>query len=412
MERKFTMKAVIILIAFFSIGSMQLKAQWNQMDTLFADGIDAYDFSADGTNGTCAVNWGYRYTTNSGSTWSPYTDATPYYGMFTCFTFYGNNSTVYAGTDRSFFDKSTNGGVSWVTGPTLFAFTCKITGIEFYGSNGIVVTDEGEVAYTTDGDITWTTLPTRPNGSLAAIRYLQMLSPTVAYMGGLDWYMKTNDGGQTWTNFSNVIPAGNIQDISFSSPTNACAVVAPTSGPDQLWKTTDAGATWTQITTLPVTPESITSANNNVFFSTNGNEIYKSTDAGTTWAVDYTLPAQPFSGVNAVHISGNSAYSICTVTGGNKILKSANAFTSVSENKLPGSIKIFPMPATNQITIETDQFTKTNYVSIFDIQGQELVKQEITNNSTTIDISNLSSGIYFVKYQNENGFTTQKLVKQ
>ncbi|NVO04181.1 MAG: T9SS type A sorting domain-containing protein [Bacteroidetes bacterium] len=411
MKSKFTIKAAFIIIALFSIGSMQLKAQtWNQMDTLFADGIDAYDFSADGTNGTLGINWGYRYTNNSGSTWSPLKDATPYYAMFTSFTFFGNNSTVYAGTDRGFYDKSIDGGVNWISGPTLFAYTCKITGIEFSGNNGIVVTDEGEVAYTTDGDLTWTTLPARPHGSLSAIRYLEMLSPTVAYMGGLDWFMKTNDGGQTWTNFSNVIPAGNIKSISFSSVTNACAVVAPTSGPNQLWKTTDGGTSWTEITTLPIAANDICCATSNVFFATSNMTIYKSTDAGSTWTSDYTL-ASGFA-LRGVKISGNSAYSICSLFGGDKVLKNANAFASISENRLPESIKIFPMPATNQITIETDQLTKTNSISIFNIQGQELVKQEITNNSTTIDISDLSSGIYFVKYQNENGFTTQKMVKQ
>ena len=68
---------------------------------------------------------------------------------------------------------------------------------------------------------------------------------------------------------------------------------------------------------------------------------------------------------------------------------------------------LYPNPASNFITIETDNnyFNQYRYV-IFDIYGHTYSNKEFSE--STIDISGLSSGIYFIRISNTNGQTTTK----
>ena len=161
---------------------------------------------------------------------------------------------------------------------------------------------------------------------------------------------------------------------------------------------------------MPLVSNEIYCVNNNLFFAAAGDNIYKSTDAGSTWTIQYTGA----TGCNphGLKFIGASGYALISASGGTKIVRNFNLLSSVSENILPESIKIFPSPATNKITLETELSAKSNTVSILNIQGQEILKQVVTTTKTVIDISDLSKGIYFIKYENENGSDTQKLIKQ
>ena len=69
------------------------------------------------------------------------------------------------------------------------------------------------------------------------------------------------------------------------------------------------------------------------------------------------------------------------------------------------NFKIFPNPATDNFTIETENDIKS--VEIYSIQGQKVV----TSTSKNIDVSNLSKGMYMVRIEDENNaVATQKLI--
>jgi hypothetical protein len=46
------------------------------------------------------------------------------------------------------------------------------------------------------------------------------------------------------------------------------------------------------------------------------------------------------------------------------------------------------------------------------LNGQQLLKQEITKQNTTIDISNLPSGVYIVHFTNDKTVEVGKFIKQ
>lgn len=72
-------------------------------------------------------------------------------------------------------------------------------------------------------------------------------------------------------------------------------------------------------------------------------------------------------------------------------------------------IKIYPYPATNNLTIETNSNT---IIEIFNVQGQIVKTLNTSNTKTIIDISKLSSGVYAMKIKKDNGIIVRKLIKQ
>jgi hypothetical protein len=79
-------------------------------------------------------------------------------------------------------------------------------------------------------------------------------------------------------------------------------------------------------------------------------------------------------------------------------------------------ITVYPNPVNEQLTINNEQLIINN-VEIFDVMGRPVganlrVCPEIGQSETTINISHLANGIYFVKIQTENGTVTRKMIKQ
>jgi hypothetical protein len=106
-----------------------------------------------------------------------------------------------------------------------------------------------------------------------------------------------------------------------------------------------------------------------------------------TWAVKTVCPDG----------SGVSAPAYLTVPN----CKPENA---IIENKTT-SFTIFPNPSSCNITITGAEFNK---VEVINFLGQTV----ISGTNATIDVSNLNSGVYFVRITTGNGTAVQKFVKQ
>jgi hypothetical protein len=71
-----------------------------------------------------------------------------------------------------------------------------------------------------------------------------------------------------------------------------------------------------------------------------------------------------------------------------------------------------PNPSSDKITIETYFEPPEGQLSILNLIGQELMRQTITNKSTTIDINNLPHGTYIVKLQSQKSVQVGKMIKE
>jgi hypothetical protein len=82
---------------------------------------------------------------------------------------------------------------------------------------------------------------------------------------------------------------------------------------------------------------------------------------------------------------------------------------NVDNNELLG-LSMYPNPASDRLNISAKETIQN--ADIFNVLGKKVMSLDINKNSESIDVSNLTSGIYLVKY-NVNGTTgTAKFVKQ
>lgn len=84
---------------------------------------------------------------------------------------------------------------------------------------------------------------------------------------------------------------------------------------------------------------------------------------------------------------------------------SVNCVVGVEENEQPGSITLYPNPANTIVQIVSDELFKS--VEVFDIVSKRITFYNDKTNSLTIDVSNYSNGIYFIKI---DGKTVQKII--
>lgn len=82
---------------------------------------------------------------------------------------------------------------------------------------------------------------------------------------------------------------------------------------------------------------------------------------------------------------------------------------SNTEEILENSLKLYPNPVMNILTIESNSVAISK-VEIYSILGKKI--KEINSNFSFITTDNLSSGIYFIRIYSENGFTIRKILKR
>jgi hypothetical protein len=88
----------------------------------------------------------------------------------------------------------------------------------------------------------------------------------------------------------------------------------------------------------------------------------------------------------------------------------------VKELKELDGVRVFPNPTTGELTIDNGELTINN-VEVFDVYGRkqkaESRKENTSHSSslTSINISHLHAGIYFVRILTEQGVVTKKVVK-
>ncbi|MCG8702456.1 MAG: T9SS type A sorting domain-containing protein [Bacteroidales bacterium] len=83
--------------------------------------------------------------------------------------------------------------------------------------------------------------------------------------------------------------------------------------------------------------------------------------------------------------------------------------TSVDEYEV-ASFKVYPNPATTSVNVDLNDFSDVQSVSIVSLSGT-IVKtvNEINSNKINVSTSDLSTGLYFVRVETDNGVSIQKV---
>ncbi len=87
-----------------------------------------------------------------------------------------------------------------------------------------------------------------------------------------------------------------------------------------------------------------------------------------------------------------------------------NITGEVSISKIEENINIYPNPANSFVNIKAE--TEITNIKIFNYLGQQVIYVNKNTNITQIDVSNLNSGVYFMKIKTKAGSFVRKLIIQ
>jgi hypothetical protein len=105
---------------------------------------------------------------------------------------------------------------------------------------------------------------------------------------------------------------------------------------------------------------------------------------------------------------GDTAYTFTNVTENHTILALFKQKTGIA-NIDPSSIKIYPNPVDNLLTIESSEIKIGDKIDIFDMSGKLVLSQKINEtDKVIINVSRLSQGTYIFKLGNIHGKFVKK----
>jgi len=146
-----------------------------------------------------------------------------------------------------------------------------------------------------------------------------------------------------------------------------------------------------------------------------GNELYPANATATVTATAYTDYKFVNWTKNGEIVSTNNPYSF-TVTEDVELVANFEKGVGI-ENIEIAAVKIYPNPTTGELILNLIQDKngelKIKSVEVFDIYGRALLSfVSLMSPKTTIDISHLSTGVYFLRIRTEQGEVVRKVVKE
>ena len=149
-------------------------------------------------------------------------------------------------------------------------------------------------------------------------------------------------------------------------------------------------------------------------------------EAGTALVCEATSPvvrgiAAPFESFTAFNgLNADGVWTLKVSDVGNNDGGAINAVslnfcnvvpgTLSSNDNVLGSLKVYPNPAKGIVNIDLGNVTGDTTYELFDVQGRKVISKVSSSNFETLNIENLSEGIYMLSIQNGGAKTTKKLV--
>lgn len=153
----------------------------------------------------------------------------------------------------------------------------------------------------------------------------------------------------------------------------------------------------------------------NIFQYTNidGNLNGCFTNAGKIYTVPESSRAKFNITVNGGDLNGDSLTDIVIgqSTGGAEVRFQLSATSSVSEYIETLSFGIFPNPSNDKLKIRLSNPEKS-FLRIINSLGEVVIEKIITGEISTLDVSYLAKGIYFITLNAEERFATKKFIRE
>ena len=228
------------------------------------------------------------------------------------------------------------------------------------------------------------------------------------------YMLRSTDNGITWDTLPSLLLPGEVfTSVMFSTADTVYAgyeenPILPGFG---FLMSVDAGLTWNNVSTTgffyPAARDFTKAGNSDVYaggVTVNDMGIIFETSDGTNWTETSVL--EPINGMDSygsdvTFAVGDSGYVLSNVPLGNIGLNEDDSFSSVT---------ISPNPTTGIITIRNED-TKPIVYNLINAQGRIVIEDIEAINTTTIDLSEMPSGMYFLKPTTKLYPTVHKISK-
>lgn len=157
-----------------------------------------------------------------------------------------------------------------------------------------------------------------------------------------------------------------------------------------------------------------------VLYDNNGNQLMASSKSGASSQTVFYNNKKPATylvkvyGASSTDYSATGCYSL-TVNTSNSSYTAVVASSTLNKNLFNAGLKVYPIPASNTVTVSYDAAAATSATITFinELGQPVMVKNVVTNigtNFNTFDIGSLQQGIYIVKLSNEKDVQTTNLI--
>ena len=391
---------ICILVLFIPI---TLYSQWNLRNSGTSEKLNDIFFPTQTTGYAVGKGGLILKTTNAGETWIHLVSGTPR-GLAA--VYFSSETTGYVTGEQGVILKTTDGGVTWQVTETGIAGDQVAVGflnstVRFAGEAGPYLLS------TSDTGVTW-------NMRSSGIGWITDFCFPDAYTGyfvggssGGEIY-KTTDGGATWRSKTPTQRPSYLTSVFFIDQNTGFAV----RDAGTILRTADGGDTWMQMNTIQYSCRSVYFPYaSNGYIACLAGIILKTNNGGITWKVQNTgisnrrnLYSIFFTGPNTGYAVGDSGTILKTINGGSN---------GVDESPSPRhGIKVFPVPAVDHIMVELTEGPSPGIITLLNTSGTILSTQQAAESVTTIDLSNLPRGVYFVRFANDRNIEVEKVLKE
>lgn len=408
-------KITLLILAFVILGFANLYAQtWTLQTSGVTTDLNSAWACPDGvTVWMCGPSHVVLRTTNAGTTWTNVgTSITAGQDLYTVSAIDANTAIVGSGDGTIW--RTTNGGTNWnfivPTPASVFIDVVHFFNATTAWALGDPVGAVWKMWYSTNAGANWTVCPGAP--------------ASVGTEAGWNNSYGALDTGHIWfgTNATKIWKGSlrgaytsspsvslNSYGVWFNDATTGIAIMNNGSASTANVKSTNGGTTWANTS---FTPSALTFALKGVpgtgFFWIGGGSttslVWRSTDYGTTWTAQSVAATNAVYGMTFVH---QGLGWLGTATG--KIFKYVDPnYTGVGNqnNEAPANYKLeqnYPNPFNPTTTINYSIPNASDVsIKVYDMLGNEVMTlvnehKNAGNYSTSVNASNLSSGIYLYK---------------
>jgi hypothetical protein len=229
------------------------------------------------------------------------------------------------------------------------------------------------------------------NGYVISVDPTQSVAPNIL--------KKTTDAGLTWFD---VFPQSGSQVSCLKFQNSTTGYFGNNNG--HIYKTIDFGNLWRLVQTpLSSNVNDIEfGINNSIYVASNNVLLIKSSDYGLNWTTEQLGTTKNLVDIHTIE---NSAI-LYVIARDGEIYKNDFSTEIKSLLKKDNSISLFPNPTKELIKVQSSEII--NSISLYTINGKFIMETQ----QSQIDVSKLSSGIYFLSIKSNSSHAFLKFIKE